>query len=304
MDLNKLRTFKVVAELGSITKAAERLYRTQPAISNQLKDLEEELKLSLFERKNARIYLTKEGSALYEIAKDHIGKLEDAAIRLRDDRSLTEGLIRIAVEQDTVSYLLPELITRFNRLFPNVRFKIVTSQFGRIEDLLLSNEVDFILTVLFQKKDFFDTLPFVTFSRSLVASPSYLDKFPKVERIEDLLNFNLISFSSELGDMRFWLKKNGHSKHISLFEKQATSIVVSDAYTLNEMLFSGVGIGFSFDNMAGQRAFNKQKLVSLFPDHEPIYVGVDLAFRKIRNESYIFQSFRECVISMTSEREL
>lgn len=299
MDLNKLRTFTVVAECESISRAAERLYRTQPAISNQLKDLEQELKLALFERKKGRIYLTKEGRALFERAKKVIAELDDSVIRLKNDKKNTEGLIRIAVEQDSISYLLPKIVSEFKLEFPRVRFELLPSKYGEIEDLLLNNDVDFALMVLYTKKDFFETKPFFTYSRSLVASPGYLAKVPTVTRVEDLLSLNLIGFASELGDMRFWLKKNGYSKHISSFEKQALSVVVRDAYTLNEMLFSGVGVGFSFDNMAGQRAFKKQKLKTLFPEAEPIFVTVDLACKKVRNETYVNEAFREFVLSNT-----
>lgn len=301
MDLNKLRTFTVVAECENITKAAEKLYRTQPAISNQLKDLEEELQLALFERKNSRIYLTAEGQQLYVKAKTAIQELDDLVLRIRNQKHSVEGLIRIAVEHDTISYLLPQIIQQFKDEFPRVRFEIVPADYGVIDNLLLNNEVDFALMVMYTKREFFRTHPIFTFSRSLVASPNYLQNKPEIKSVEDLLNLNLIAYHSELGDMRFWLKKNGWSSHIPQFEKHASSVVVHDAYTLNELLFAGVGVGFSFDNMAGQRAFQKQKLKTLFPESEPIYVTVDLAYKRIRNESYLNQQFREFVLNNANQ---
>ncbi len=297
MDLNKLRTFTIVAENQSISKAAMQLYRTQPAISHQLKDLEQELDLNLFERKNARIYLTKEGQALYRDAKYHLQQLDDAVLRLRGDNKTAEGLIRIAVDVDSISYLLPKIIKEFKLEFPKVRFEILTAQFGDIDDLLIHNQVDFALMVIYSKGDFFEKEPFFSYTRSLVASPDYLATVPPVNKIKDLLNLNLIGFYSELGDIRMWLKKNGYSRHISTFEKQAVSLVVNDAYTLNEMIFSGVGAGLCFDNMAGQRAFESQQLVALFPEAEPIFAGVDIAYKKVRNKRYINEAFKEFVVS-------
>lgn len=296
MDLNKLRTFVVVADHGSISSAAETLYRTQPAISNQLKDLEFELNLTLFERRKARIFLTAEGQKLYETAKETITHIDDTALRLRSDKRETEGLIKIAVEQGSVSYLLPKIIAEFKRSFPRVRFEIVSSGYNDIEDLLIQNRVDFLIAFYFYKRDFFETHPVYTFTRSLVASPQYLKQFNQINTIEDLLNLDFIGFGSEFGDLRFWLKHNDHSQLISQFEKRPASIVLTDPYTLNEMLFSGMGAGFSFDDMAGQRAFKKQKLVTLLPQAKPIRVPVDLAWRKARNESYIKESFKEFVM--------
>ena len=78
MDLNKLRTFVVVAETGNMTKAAGLLYRTQPAITQQLQSLEEEIGLSLMERRNARIFLTRDGEQLFQAAKQGIQGLDEA----------------------------------------------------------------------------------------------------------------------------------------------------------------------------------------------------------------------------------
>lgn len=68
MNFNKLRTFIQVVDSGSISAAAQILFRTQPAISSALKDLEQELGIILFERRNARIFLTPEGREMYEYA--------------------------------------------------------------------------------------------------------------------------------------------------------------------------------------------------------------------------------------------
>jgi len=301
MDLNKLRTFVTVADCGSISKAAERLYRTQPAISNQLKDLENELKISLFERRNARIFLTEEGQRLHQTAAEHIAVLEDAALRLREDKQLTAGTIRIAVEQDSIGYQLPKILSGFAEQFPNVRFELVASTWDKIEDLLINNEVDFGFMVYFYKREFFETHPVFTFSRTLVGSEEYLSRFPPVKKVEDLLNLSFVTYISEFGDIRWWLKKNGFSQLTSTFEKQPTKIMISDAYTLNEMLFAGMGIGFSFDEMAAQRQAKDQKLVNIFPDLEPMFGGVDLAYRKVRNESFLHESFRQYVVEYAKD---
>ncbi len=304
MDLNKLRTFTVVAKYGSVSKAAESLYRTQPAISNQLKDLEQELRIKLFERKHARVYLTHEGEALYKQASSILSELDDVVVRLRDDRLHTEGLIKIAVEHDTVSYLLPTLLAQFKVNFPRVCFEIIPSSYGKIDELLLHNEVDFAMVVAFTKKEFFETRPFFTFTRSLVATKEYLAKTPPINEIEDLLNHNFIGFYNRLGDMRFWLKKNGFSNYISLFEKCALTNVVHDASTLNEMIFSGVGLGFTFDHMAVQQGAKANELVTLFPKAEPMYVSVEIAQKKSRNACYVNDAFFEFVMEYSEKNSL
>ena len=65
MDFNKLRTFLIVVEEGSVTGAARRLFRTQPAVSQSLRLLEEDLGIALLHRKSGNVYLTPEGCLLY-----------------------------------------------------------------------------------------------------------------------------------------------------------------------------------------------------------------------------------------------
>ncbi len=74
-DFNKLNTFIEVAKLGSISKAADKLFRTQSAITQQIQGLEEELDLSLFVRQKSRIYLTKEGEKIFHFAESRIQEI-------------------------------------------------------------------------------------------------------------------------------------------------------------------------------------------------------------------------------------
>ncbi len=296
MDLNKLRTFACVAELGSITKAAEALYRTQPAISNQLKDLETELKLTLFERRNARIYLTFEGQRLFDAAKEHISQLDDTALRLHKDKTKAEGLIRICVEQASGSVYWPQIIREFRVIFPRVRFQILPGQYDKIEDMLINNEVDFAFLVFHYKPEFLECYPVFNFTRSLVASPEYLRNKPPINSADDLLNLEFVSFLSEFGDLRYWLKDNGLSTSIAQFEKNPAIAILFEANNVNDMILSGVGAGFVFDEMLGKSAFRDKKVVTLLPDYKPMRYVADFACRKIRNETYIQQSFREFVI--------
>jgi DNA-binding transcriptional LysR family regulator len=295
MDYNKLKTFTLVAELGSISQAAYRLYRTQPAISTQLKDLESELNLILFERRNARIFLTHEGRRLYEHAKQLLDEIDDGIDRLRNDPQTAEGLIRIAATEG-VSYLLPRMIAEFRKEYPGARFEIVSSQFVHIDHLLINNDVDFALGILFEQDEFLETEPFYSIQRTLMASEDFIQQEAGIHQVEDLVKVNLVGFFSPLGDFRFWLKKNGQSQWTSQFERTAKVIVTDNAYTLNELVFNGVAAGFVFDDMAGQRSHKNQRLVPLLPHMDALIGTVDLAQKKVRNPSFLKEAFRQFVL--------
>jgi DNA-binding transcriptional LysR family regulator len=299
MDLNKLKTFVHVAELGSVTKAAEQLYRTQPAISNQLRDLERELGFVLFERRNAKIFLTREGEQLFDSARQQIQQIHDSVDRINQNKSQLSGTIRVAVERDTVSHVLPTALAGFKSEYPRLTIELVTSSFGEIDALLLGNEVDFALMVLYEKKEHFSSVPFTRFSRTLSVDKSIIAKFGEPEALVDITQYGFVGYYSAFGDLRFWMQKNGYSKYLSEMEKILAVTVVNDAYTLNEMVHSGMGAGLVFDAIASAR--KRSHLVPIFANSKPMIVTVDLAYRAVRNESYIQQCFRHYMTQYGNE---
>ena len=296
MDYNKLRTFTVVAEHQSISIAADKLYRTQPAISNQLKDLEESLGVILFERKHAKIFLTREGEIIQQEAVKHLRALDDVVLRIKDDKASAEGTIRLAIEADSVGTILAQMLKGFKAEYPNVNFEVVSAGYGDIDELLLNNKVDFSFQVLYTHKDFFVCEPVYSFTRTLAATDEYLSNMGPIKTVKDLATHNLIAFYSPTGDIRHWLKSNNQTKHISLFERENRAIVVKDAYTLNEMVYAGLGVGFMFDNMADGRKLINTELVPLFPGFKTMRGTLDLAYKKVRNESYLFEAFKNFVL--------
>ena len=106
--LKQLRAFCYAAQSQSISKAAERLFLSQPSVSLQVRALEREMDITLFERKGPRIALTPEGQVLYELALplvDGIDHLSDAFAERRGD--LDSGELNIAAGESTILYILP-----------------------------------------------------------------------------------------------------------------------------------------------------------------------------------------------------
>ena len=125
MDLNKLKTFCEVARLSSISRAAESLRRTQPAITHQIKLLEEELELALLDRRNARVFLTREGEQLYESARAKFQSLEDELAEIKADQKSIRGLIRIGIKKHLGNVYLPSMLENFHQQYSGARFHIV-----------------------------------------------------------------------------------------------------------------------------------------------------------------------------------
>ncbi|WP_085901384.1 LysR family transcriptional regulator [Kiloniella majae] len=287
IDLNKLRTFTVVADEGSITKAAERLYRTQPAISAQLKDVEDETELVLFERKNSKIYLTKEGKCLFEYARERIDEIDAVVNCLRNNRQNLEGTIRLGVHFELTSFFIPEIVHKFKVEHPRVRLEIFELDHDALEAGLLANDIDLGLVTALKKTSFFETHPFFTFQRHLVASHEYLSRVSPELRYEDIFDLEIIASSNLLSDYKSWLKINQQSQLFKQVENITKLVTVKDAEAMRSLIKKGAGIGF-YDDLGKSQ---EQDVVRVFPESNPITINIEVARRKTRTQNVLLDEF-------------
>ncbi len=179
--LKQLRAFCYAAQNQSISKAAERLFLSQPSVSLQVRALERELEITLFERKGPRISLTPDGQVLYELALplvDGIDHLSDAFAERRGD--LGSGELNIAAGESTILYILPELMAGFARQYPGIRLRLhnVTGRDGLAQ--LRADEVDFAVGSMLEVPDDINYRPIYTYDTVLITAPDHpLAKIPE-----------------------------------------------------------------------------------------------------------------------------
>jgi len=142
MNPNHLRTFLAVRRHLNYTRAAEEVFLTQPAVSRQVRQLEEELGVRLFEQIGKSLHLTDAGETLAVEAERLLGAMERTAEAVRSHRSAERGSVRIGSSTTPGFYLLPDLLGRFHRRFPNVILHYTVENSLRIEQMLVRNELD------------------------------------------------------------------------------------------------------------------------------------------------------------------
>src|SRR5512146_2795555 len=141
MDLFQLEVFVAVAREGSFSRAAEKLYRTQPAVSQAIRKLEAELGEALFDRSSRDGHLTDAGKVLHEYAHKLLNLRSEASAALVDLREMRKGRLNIAANEYTCLYLLP-VLARFRRLYPLVKVTVERSLASRIPHRILEHEVE------------------------------------------------------------------------------------------------------------------------------------------------------------------
>jgi DNA-binding transcriptional LysR family regulator len=142
--LKQMRAFVAIVKLGTLSRAAEALYLSQPSISLQLQALERELGVELLQRSRRRINLTDAGEALYELARPLVEGWESLDRDFQGKiKGMQAGRLTVAAGSSTIQYLLPELVRRYREQYPAVQLQLanVTGKDGMA--LLRADEADF-----------------------------------------------------------------------------------------------------------------------------------------------------------------
>lgn len=148
MELRSLNTFIQVAELNSFTRAGEKLGYSQPTISLQIKQLESELGVQLFERIGHTVSLTDEGRQALAYAQQ-ICHMSQEMIRGTNKMSEPSGIVRLATADSLSAPLIMKEFTRFREKYPNILIHIITAGTAEMLRLLDHNEVDMVCTLDF-----------------------------------------------------------------------------------------------------------------------------------------------------------
>ena len=144
VTLRQLNVFEAVARLLSYTKAAEALHLSQPAVSMQIRQLEDEVGLELFEKLGKKIQLTEAGSELFGYSQAINRQLQEAEEVLEHLKGLSRGRLKIAVAS-TINYYAPRLLAAFSKRYPGIGLHLdVTNRKTQVR-LLEANEADMVL---------------------------------------------------------------------------------------------------------------------------------------------------------------
>jgi len=148
LDLNLLRVFTVVAETGSVTQAAAKLYLTQPAISAALRRLVIAIGAPLFARRGRGLALTSRGEKLLAELRPHLQAIVDAALApIRFEARSSERTHRIGLSDTAERWLLPELVKVLGRDAPQMRIVAVPVTFRNVGESLKERRIDAAVTV-------------------------------------------------------------------------------------------------------------------------------------------------------------
>ncbi|RDS84066.1 LysR family transcriptional regulator [Dyella psychrodurans] len=191
--LKQMRAFVATVKLGTLSRAAESLYLSQPSISLQLQALERELGVELLQRTRRRINLTDAGEALYELARPLVEGWENLDRDFQTKiKGLQTGRLTIAAGSSTIQYLLPELVRRYRERFPAVQLQLanVTGKDGMA--LLRADEADFAVGSMLDVPNDIAWAPVYHYDPMLITPPDHPLARKESVTLEDLSPYGLI----------------------------------------------------------------------------------------------------------------
>jgi DNA-binding transcriptional LysR family regulator len=153
MDLKRLRTFVTVAEQGSVSKAVLRLHLTQPALSRQLRDLQAELGIQLFDHVGRGLVLTSEGEQLLGECRNLLAHANSLSERVELLRSGDKGVLKLAASPVQIEAVLSTFLHRYERRYPHVEMKLVEAVGPDIRSMLERGEIQLGLLLQADRTD-------------------------------------------------------------------------------------------------------------------------------------------------------
>ena len=198
VDLDLYRVFYTVAKCGSLTKAAEELYISQPAVSQAVKQLEAQLGGKLFNRVSRGMELTETGGKqMFEIVEQALNMLDSAEDRFRERRNIATGQIRISAADTIVTHFLMRYIKKYHEMYPNVNIIFKNSTTKETLELIKSNRADIgMVNLPIYDKDVILTGQTGIIEDIFVASDKYKDLFDKNISLRDLPNYPVLLLDS------------------------------------------------------------------------------------------------------------
>ena len=289
VTLHQLRVFQAVAKHLSYTKASQVLHLSQPAVSMQVRQLEESIGLPLFEKLGRRIALTEAGREVYQYSRSIASALREMEEVVESLKGLNRGRLSIAVAS-TVNYFAPRLLAVFHNRYPGIHLKLDITNRERLLELLADNRVDLVLMGQAPEQADVEAEPFMENPLVLVAPPEH----PLAER--DVIPLK------RLEEEVFVMREPGSGTRQAMerfFDQRGIRIRHGMQMTRNEAVKQAVraGLGLSVVSLHTiELELATGKLVVLQAEGFPIQRQWYLVYRRGKRLSPAARAFRELVL--------
>lgn len=273
MDFDQLETFLEVARNLSFSRAAERRFRTQPAISAQIRALEEEVGAKLLDRTGGKVSITAAGKIFLAYVESALEARRAAISAVAEAERVPGGEMVVAANESSCLHILPEVFAEFKRIYPDVGITVKRSETRETLEAIIDNSADFGVAAL------------PVTDKRITAVPIHKDELVLIAPTgHPLAQFKEIKVS-QLADYPLLLPKTGRTRDSidRMFDernmKANVSMELDSSELLKRFVAAGVGVGFcAHSNVLGDYGLGITSIVRL--SDAQIRRDMALVFRK------------------------
>jgi DNA-binding transcriptional LysR family regulator len=286
----QMKVFQVVAEQLNYTRAAQLLHLSQPAVSMQVKQLEDAVGLPLFEHTGRKIQLTEAGREIYQYARTMFQTFEEMEEVIAAMKGLGTGHLKIAVAS-TVNYFAPRLLAAFSRNYPGIDLHLDVTNRQRLMELLINNEIDIVLMGRPPKDIELEYEPFMENPLVVIAPPGH--PLHGQERIP----------AQRLGEEVFIMREDGSGTRLAMerfFAERNIAISTGMQMTRNEAIKQAVRAGMGLGVVSShtiELELETGRLVVLDVDGFPLRRYWYMVYRKGKRLSPAAKAFHDFVLA-------
>jgi DNA-binding transcriptional LysR family regulator len=238
MDFDQLETFIDVARLSSFSRAAEKRFRTQPAISSQIRSLEEEVGARLLDRSGGKVSLTASGKLFLKFAEDTLDVRKAVVTAIAETERVPRGEIVVGANEGTCLHILPEVFAHFKKQYPDVSVNIRRADYSKVLESVIDNSVDFGVVSLPITDTRLTAVPIHRDELVLIVPPRHPLAKLKSAAAADIAQYPLVM--PKVGHTRDALDELFHQKKL----KPRYAMEVDSSELLKRFVAADVGVGF------------------------------------------------------------
>jgi DNA-binding transcriptional LysR family regulator len=238
MDFDQLETFVEVARLCSFSRAAEKRFRTQPAVSSQIRALEEEAGARLLDRSGGKVSLTASGKLFLRYAEETLDGRKAICTAIAETERVPRGEIVVGANEGTCLHILPEVFAEFKRNYPDVSVSIKRSDYAKTLESVIDNSVDFGVVSLPVTDARLTVVPVHRDELVIIAPPQHPLARLRSASVEEVSRYPLLVPKS--GHTRDALENLFHERRL----KPRLSMELDSSELLKRFVAADVGVGF------------------------------------------------------------
>ena len=296
LNLHQLATFQVVAKHCSYVRAAEELHFSQPAVSAQIRDLEKNLGIKLFDKIGRRTHLTKAGEELYIYSQKIFSVIEETLGMIESLRSPHYGSLSVGADTTVGTYVIPRLLGKYHQIYPQVEISLAVFNRAALVEALINNRVDMAVMGAVPAEVPVEIEPFAFNELVLVAAPTH--------RLAGLVNVPI----EQLGREHFLLREPGSGTRAALeraLQEAGVPLEVSMQVGNNSAIKQGVAAGLGIaliSRVALDMELETNRLVILDVEGFPIVRQWRLVHLKEKHLSATARAFKSFLLQHADRR--